>query len=520
VKFVGAEPIPGDVRDTYIETGLWNDTLIRDGVELQAQLRPSKTAVIDQTWRWSYDKLERAIARATGHLRRLGVGDGSAVLVVAPLVAGAVVAYHAVIRSGGVAVMLDRRAGRADVVHALDSADIALIVATSELCGRLELANNGIPVTTFDQLISSDELCRDWTEPNPEHPIAVVFTSGTTSRPKGVVHTLNTLRSAARNMAEAVQLTEQDAAFLSSPLASVTGLVQTHLTLDRGAALLLEEHFDPARSLIRIQQEQATVLGGAPVILEGLLRHAESHGVASLPLRTISLGGDMLPRPLLDLAVERYGITPVRMYGSSEAPCATSTLPMDVGEDRVCDDGACAPATELRTDGKVLGELLIRGPVRFLGYLDDNDNAEAFNEGGWYRTGDIGRYERGRLTVTGRLRETVSRKGLKISLAEIDAMMSSMPGVDESVAFGLPDHETGERLAIALYAAEPGVIEFNAVTRWLLHAGLAKWKLPEQIVVWDRPLPRTQSGKIQRHLVAAGHERRTSLLAPRLAKRT
>jgi non-ribosomal peptide synthetase component E (peptide arylation enzyme) len=75
-------------------------------------------------------------------------------------------------------------------------------------------------------------------------------------------------------------------------------------------------------------------------------------------------------------------------------------------------------------------------------------------------------------------------------------------------------------LAIALYAAEPGVIEFNAVTRWLLDAGLAKWKLPEQIVVWDRPLPRTQSGKIQRHLVADGHERRTSLLGPRLAKRT
>jgi acyl-CoA synthetase (AMP-forming)/AMP-acid ligase II len=520
VKLVGAEPIPGDVRDTYIETGLWNDTLIRDGVELQARLRPSKTAVIDETSRWSYDKLEHAIARATGHLRRLGVGEGSVVLVVAPLVAGAVAAYHAVVRSGGVAVMLDRRAGRADVVHAIDSADIALIVATSELCERLELAITGLPVTTFDQLISSDELCRDWTEPNSERPIAVVFTSGTTSRPKGVVHSLNTLRSAARNMAEAVQLTEEDAAFLSSPLASVTGLVQIHLTLDRGAALLLEEHFDPAHSLVRIQQEQATVLGGAPVILEGLLRHAESQGVASLPLRTISLGGAMLPRPLLDLAVERYGITPVRMYGCSEAPCATSTLPVDVGENRVCDDGACARATELRTDGKVSGELLIRGPVRFLGYLDANDNAEAFNVGGWYRTGDIGRYERGRLTVTGRLRETVSRKGLKISLAEIDAMMSSMPGVDESVAFGLPDHETGERLAIALYAAEPDVIEFDAVTEWLLHAGLAKWKLPEQIVVWDRPLPRTQSGKIQRHLVADGHGRRTSLLAPRLAKRT
>jgi acyl-CoA synthetase (AMP-forming)/AMP-acid ligase II len=517
VKLAAAEPIPADVRNSYIEAGLWNNTLLRDGVELQAQRGSSKIALIDHTSRWTYDQLERAIARATGHLHRRGVSEGSTVLIVAPLVAAAVAAYHAVVRSGGVAVMLDRRVGRADVVHAIDSADIDLVVATSELCDRLELSTNGPPVITYDELLTSEEICRDWSEPDPERPIAVVFTSGTTSQPKGVVHSLNTLRSAARNMAEAVQLTGDDAAFLSSPLASVTGLVQIHLTLDRGAALLLEEHFDPASSLVRIQREGATVLGGAPVILEALLRRAASQQLSSLPLRAICLGGDMMRRSLLDLAVDRYGITPVRMYGSSEVPCATTTLARDLGEDRVRDDGACATGTELRTDGELVGELLVRGPVRFLGYLDEKDNAETLSAGGWYRTGDLGRYEDGRLTVTGRLKETVSRKGLKISLAEIDSVTSALPGVHETVAYGVPDHQTGERLAIAVYAAEPDAIDFDAVIEWLLNAGLAKWKLPEQIVVWDSALPRTETGKVQRRIVADCGELRPTLVSPRLA---
>jgi len=154
--------------------------------------------------------------------------------------------------------------------------------------------------------------------------------------------------------------------------------------------------------------------------------------------------------------------------------------------------------------------------MRFLGYGDAEDNRDTFLDGGWYRTGDLGRFEDGRLTITGRLKETVSRKGLKISLTEIDAAAHDLPHAEEVAAFGVPDPETGERLAIAVRAADPDVIDFDAVVRWLLDSGLAKWKLPEQIDVWDRPLPRTATGKIQRRLVAGSVEPNRTLLAPRL----
>lgn len=515
---LGAQPIPAEVHQLYVQRGWWDKGSPCDGVESYALRNPTRRALGDRASSWTYQQTAHAISRATAELRHRGVVDGSVVLVVAPLTAAAVIVYHAIIRSGGVVVMLDRRAGRSDVAHAVAAADVDLVVATGEIVARLESGIGDVPHVTYDELLAGEQSCGDWAQPDPNRPLVILFTSGTTSRPKAVVHSLNTLRSAARNLAEAVAVTDRDVVFLSSPLASVTGIVQIHLTLDRGATLLLEERFDRVSSLRRICDEHATLIGGAPVILEQLLAEADAQSVSALPLRSILVGGSAIPRVVLDIAAERYGITPVRIYGSSEAPCAALTLASDVGPDRVRDDGAGAPGTELRVDGS--GELLVRGPVRFLGYLDEQHNTGAFVGGGWFRTGDLGRIERGRLTVTGRLAETASRKGLKVSLAEIDENIARLPGIHESAAFSLPDSETGERVAVAVVAARPDAISFELVTTALLDAGLAKWKLPEQIVLWEGPLPRTESGKIQRRVVAERHARYSSLYADRVRRQS
>lgn len=514
----GAVALPPEVIASYVAAGLWDDAGLRDGIEAWARQTPDRIALVDDDDAWSYARLEAAVARAVTRLAGFDLDGNRGVLVIAPLRAPSVVAYHAIVRAGGVAVMLDRRCGRSDVVAAIAAGDIAAVVAPSDIIEAMTLTDLGRPVLTFEELLAPPQESRDWAEPDPRRGCALVFTSGTTSRPKAVLHCLNTLRSGARNMADALQLTAADAAFLSTPIASITGLVQAHLTLDRGATLILEDRFDPARSLDRLIRHRATVLGGAPVILEQLLDEARRRDLRELPLRALALGGAMIPRPLLELALTRYRITPVRMYGSSEVPCATHTLVSDVGEERLRDDGACAAGTELRADDENAGELFVRGPMRFLGYLDEQDNRAALVEGGWFRTGDVGRLAGGRLTVTGRLKEIVSRKGLKISLAEIDEVAATIPGVTEAAAFAVPDAETGERLAIAIRvetADAVDAVDFDAVVGHFLAAGLAKWKLPEQIDIWESPLPRTESGKIQRrHLAGAAARRR--LVAPRL----
>jgi non-ribosomal peptide synthetase component E (peptide arylation enzyme) len=151
-----------------------------------------------------------------------------------------------------------------------------------------------------------------------------------------------------------------------------------------------------------------------------------------------------------------------------------------------------------------------------LTYLGAGHNDGAFTPEGWYRTGDLARLAGRRLTVTGRLTEVVARKGLKISLGEVDAVAGSLAGVEEVAGYAVPDEETGERLALALRVRDPDSVEFDQVIHELLGAGLARWKLPEQIVVWESPLPRTASGKIQRRLVAEDAGPRRTMLAPRL----
>lgn len=512
----GVVAIPEDVQQRYVDEGLWDDVVLRDGIEAWAARTPDRIALVDAGLSLSYAQLEASVASAVAVLRGRDLGPGTAVVVVAPLAAEGVIAYHALLRTGALVVMLDRRCGKADAAHAAEVPGVALVVTPEDLVEPLDLGALGVPVLTYPELLVVGEPDRGWSEPSPRAAAAVVFTSGTTSRPKGVVHSLNTLRSGARSMADAFELSEADVAFLSTPLASITGLVQTHLMLDRGGALVLEDRFSPPASLQRLRTHGATVLGGAPVIVEELFKQAASEGLETLPLRAMALGGTMIPKPVLELAIQRFGIAPVRMYGASEIPSATGTRPSDEGVARIGDDGAPARGTELRNDGEVPGEILVRGPMRFLGYLDPDDNRGVFAAEGWLRTGDLGDLTDGRLTVTGRLKEVIARKGLKISLAEVDEAARALPGVAEAAAYGIPDEETGERLVLAVHLDRPGVLAVDEVMPALLAGGLAKYKLPEQVVLWEGPLPRTESGKIQRRLIADDLTPRPTWRAARL----
>ncbi|MGH1565273.1 CoA transferase [Mumia sp. DW29H23] len=509
----------GEHTDAILaELGLSSGTEhLRDGLEHWAATDPSRTALVDPVRSWSYGELEQAVAVAVGRLRRSGVRPGSAVLIVAPVSAAAVVAYLAVLRTGATAVLLDRRCGDADVRHAVAPYGADLVVSTRDLVARLGLDQLGAEVRDLDRLGTEGDPDRTWLEPDPSARAAVFFTSGTTSRPKAVLHALRTLRAGARNMATTLGFGERDSAFLSSPVASITGVMHVHLAVDNGGSLVLEDRFDPPQSLRRVLEHGCTTLGGAPIIAEELFREARRQQLDSLPIRAVALGGAMIPRDLLELATDRWGIVASRVYGSSEAPVATYSLPSDTGDARLVDDGALGPGTEIAIDPS--GEVLVRGPMLFLGYADATDQAEAFTDEGWFRTGDLGRlvhdaHGHERLVVTGRLKEVVVRKGLKVSLPEVDEAARLLPDIEEAAAYAVPDAATGERLALAVRPAPGTDVSLDGVTHHLRVAGLATHKLPEEVVVWDAPLPRTATGKVQRRALTTGGARR--LLAARL----
>jgi acyl-CoA synthetase (AMP-forming)/AMP-acid ligase II len=457
------------------------------------------------TWR----ELAAWVTEGVAHLAACGVRTRDRIVLVAGNTVSGVVAYHAALRSGATTAVLDRRCGTSDVAAAFD----ALIMPKAVILPRAEQARlfgdhpdlAVCDLEGFAEPIVSREQA-SWIEPDRDTPTVVLFTSGTTGRPKGVMHSLNTLTAGAANMSRITGANEQTVIFLVSPLTSVTGVMQMHVAADRQATLVLEDRFDPERSLARIERHGATLLGGAPVIAERLLQAANSRGMAKVAVRTLALGGAMLPLPLIEMATDRFGVEVARIYGSSEAPNATGSLPGEPRSQRMADDGALMPGTEVRVgSSEHPQEGLLRGPAVFLGYVDPEHNVDAF-EDDWYRTGDAVEVHGDRLTVVGRIKDVVNRNGLKIAPAEIDAALARLSGVVECACFGLPDPETGERLSVALRPEEGITFTLQDLCAHLQSEGIAKRKLPEQLVLWHEPLPRTASGKIVRsRLVTESH---------------
>ncbi len=467
-----------------------------------------RVAVIDETSQWTYTQLVAATNGVRALLNRRGVRAGDTVLILAPLRNEAVAAYFGTLHCGAVAILLDRRCGQSDVINACRVAQPRLSLAFDADARRLNLTEH-CSVESLDGIAPLGESAlADETVLNPDAPAVVVFTSGTTSTPKGVIHTLNSLRCGAANMANALGVGADDAFLLASPMAGITGVVQLESAFTSQAKVVLQDHFSAGAALDCVQRHSATIIGGAPVIAESVFAEADKRRCTGLPLRCIAVGGARIPRKLLNTAA-RFGVEAVRVYGSSEVPFSTATT---LGNSEgASDDGTPLPGVDIAIrDAGGADELIIRGPHQFHGYLDPADNDEAFS-GGWVRTGDQANIRGGRVTIKGRLKEIAIRKGSKISLAEIDTAAECL---GECAAFAVPDHATGERLGLAIRTTDD--ITYEAVIERLTVAGLAKWKLPEQIVVWDTDLPRTPSGKIIRQQLVDGATSHRCLYAPRI----
>ncbi|MHB1775880.1 MAG: class I adenylate-forming enzyme family protein [Acidimicrobiales bacterium] len=511
-------PAPPAVAEAYRRAGWWPDRGLRAGLERVADAEPDRPAVADRRGASTYGELRRRVERAIGELAAAGHRPGDPALLVAPNRTPSAVAFAALLRASAVVVALDRRVGPADVASAVAATDPGLVVAPADLVGPLGLGAAGPTVLDLDALGSGHPPVDDWPEPDPLAPRVVLFTSGTTRRPKAVVHHLHSFGAGVANLGRAFGWTAGDAPFLCSPLASITGLTQLELSLG-GGCLVLEDEFSPGRSVELLERHHATLLGGAPVITELLLGEYRRQQRPSTSLRTIALGGSMIPPEVVATAVRQFGIGCVRVYGSSEAPTHTAAgaggdrldaLPLDEGV--ALGGGAVTVGAPAAPD-----EVMVKGPNLFQGYLDEADNRDAFADG-WFRTGDLGELAgpEGRLTVRGRLKEVVDRKGLKISLAEADEALRRLPGVLEGAAFAVADPETGERLAVALRVAPGAAAGYDALCAGLRRAGIATGKLPEQVDLWPDPLPRTPSGKVQRRALASPPPGVRTELAPRL----
>lgn len=515
-----ARPRVARVAPGYRARGLWGT----EPVDLvsQATIRsPQRTALVDPSGSLTYAELDHAATAAAAEFLAHGIEPGTPALIVMANDIASVVAFHGARRAGAVLVVLQTTASALEVADAATRLGVRFAVAPAEQVEALELAGpaatSWIPATPLQNLSGSQRNSSVPGARDPDDPLIVMFTSGTTSRPKAVVHTTNTLLVAARNLAGAIQLTEGDGFFLVSPLSSITGVLQAlFIAPMEGVQAVLERRFDDRASFDRLLASGATFYGGPDVVLGRLLAEADRRGQREVPISAALFGGTMLDERVLVRAENDFGIRIMRSYGSSEAPVISATRRDEPAAIRTADDGPPLEGVEVRIGSKSdPSECCVRGAHLFVGYVDAVDNEAAF-EDGWFCTGDVATFDNGRLRITGRIKDIVIRNGLKISPARVEALASELPGVEQCVAYGVPDDATGEHLSLAVrhdLGVEPS---FESLTRSLAQAGLARWMLPEEVVVWEGEFPTTATGKVKRDAVAEAAGRMQRLLAPRL----
>lgn len=322
----------------------------------------------------------------------------------------------------------------------------------------------------------------------------IYWTSGTTSDPKGVLHTDRSLIAGGSCLAHALHLTADDVGSMAFPYAHIAGPDYTVMLLLYGFPAVMFEQFALPDALEGYRKHGVTVAGGSTAFYSMFLAEQRRQpGEKVIPsLRLLAGGGAPKPPEVYHSVVREMGVQLTHGYGMTEVPMITMGVPDDTVENLATTEGQPPDGMEIRIAAD--GEVRLRGEAVCQGYLDPAQTAEAFDADGFLRTGDLGELTAsGHLVLTGRLKDVIIRKGENISAKEIEDLLAAHPDVGDVAVVGLPDAERGERVcAVVEQAPDAGELTLPAVTAYLRAEGLSVHKLPEQLEIVDA-LPRNET---------------------------
>ena len=485
----------------------------------------SRVALVHDGGSTSYGQLERDAARAAGALAALGVGPGDRVALVLPNCPDFVAAYLGTLRLGAIAVSVSVTWPDASIVAALADAMPRVVVTTAELRDRLGASAAGGVVLTADDSAAMPGSWRALTARASEvpavartslaEPAAVLYSSGTTGDPKGVVLSHGNVLFNAVAKRVHLGIGTGDALPLFLPVTHVYGqnAVLTS-ALCAGAAVILQRRFDEDAVVHAVERQGATLLCAVPPVLGRLV---ESGAAARMRgLRSAFSAAAPLPPMLVDSwravsgrpVLEGYGLTeasPFVTFAGLRRAAGSVGQPIDGVTLRIADPERGEPVADGDT-----GEVLVQGPNVMLGYWRRPvESARAIRDG-WLRTGDLGTLEDGALRLTGRLAERLARGGFKIGPEEIEGAVSRHPAVREAAAFGVPAAHGDERIELAVVLA-PGASPSDEELLAHCRARLPGWAVPGR-VHRIAALPRNAAGKLLR--VGLGRELGSPAAAP------
>lgn len=512
---------PSPEGERYRDAGAWRRDTLDAPISGWAGREPDRPALVDRGRRFTYGELQARIEAAAGALAARGVGQGDVVSFQLPNWAEAVIVHHAIVRLGAVSNpvvpiyrahelrFILRQAGSRVFVIADSFRNFDYRAMATELLGDEDLPLEHVLVVGEAAAgMESFAATLDSSEPAPaaardaDDIALLLYTSGTESNPKGVLHSHATLLYECQSIIDLFQIGAADRVFMPSPLTHVTGLLYGGvLPFMLGSSVVLQDIWDPAAAVDLIEDEGCSFAVGATPFLHGIV-HAERPARA---MRVFGCGGADVPPALIREARERLGMQASRLYGATECPTITGTPIGEPEERHAMTDGAAIGLAEVRVvdeDDEPLpagarGELQARGPDLCLGYLDPALNERAFTADGWYRSGDLAVLdEAGYVRIAGRAKDVIVRGGENLSAKEIEDLVFEHPNVEEVAIVAYPDDVLGERACAVVVARGP--IELADIVAYLRAQAIANQKLPERLMVVDS-LPKTASGKVQKY---------------------
>lgn len=330
----------------------------------------------------------------------------------------------------------------------------------------------------------------------------IMYTSGTTGRPKGVLHTHNSLHALIGQLRDNWHIEPADRFLVPSPIAHIGGSIYAfECPLLLGTTAVLMEQWDPAAAVGLMTAQRCTHMAGATPFLTGLLSAAERAGTRLPDLKVFICGGASVPPSLIRSATDYFDKAIVtRVYGSTEVPVTTvgSTRPGDT--DHAADTDGRPGIADVRL---VDGEIRARGPQMLVGYLHSEDDGDAVDADGYFRTGDLGAWvDEHYLVVTGRAKDLIIRNGENISPKEIEDLLITEPNIADIAVVGLPDPRTGERACAVIVPGDGPPPDVDDLRRLLADHGVATFKAPEEVAIWDT-LPKNDAGKVLKHRIRA-----------------
>jgi cyclohexanecarboxylate-CoA ligase len=356
---------------------------------------------------------------------------------------------------------------------------------------------------SFDALLAPATIPTD--RPGPDDVVQLLYTSGTTGEPKGVLHTSNTLLSNLVPFAERLGLGESDVIHMPSPMAHQLGFMYgLMLPVMLGATAVLQDVFSAPEMARQIVHERATFTMGATPFLNDLAEHVERTGATISSLRTFASAGAPIPRALVTKSRRALGAAIVSAWGMTENGAVTTTRLDDPEDKATSTDGCPLPGMEVRVvdpNGAVvpageMGQLQARGCSNFVGYLKrpelDNTDAE-----GWFDTGDLARMEEGYIRIAGRSKDIIIRGGENIPVVEVEGLLFRHPSIAEVAVVGFPDARLGERACAFVKLRDGAALSFREMSDYLNAEGMARPYIPERLEIVGE-MPRTPSGKVQK----------------------